>query len=127
MQIFFTRTFAVAVVLVLTATGLWAAGAEEAPAAAADKQYVTDPSTGEVVVAREYGGTITYAIAAEAKGPDTVLSGGGATFLDGAVVEKLGVADWAAPRTCSRSASMNSVFLLTRKGCWRKAGRNPTH
>ena len=39
-----TRTFAVALVLVLTATGLWATGAEEAPAAAADKQYVTDPS-----------------------------------------------------------------------------------
>ena len=30
--------------LALTATGLWAAGAEEAPAAAADKQYVTDPT-----------------------------------------------------------------------------------
>ena len=45
--------------LVLTATGLSAAGAEEGPAAAADKKYVTDPSTGKVVVAPEYGGTIT--------------------------------------------------------------------
>ena len=55
------RTFAVALVLVLTATGLWAAGAEEeAPAAAAaDKKYVTDPTTGKPVVAPEYGGTIT--------------------------------------------------------------------
>ena len=36
-------TFAVALVLALTATGLWAGGTEEAPAAAADKKYVIDP------------------------------------------------------------------------------------
>ena len=54
-------TFAVALLLVLTATGLWAAAAEEG-AAAADKKYVTDPTTGEVVVAPEYGGTLTNAI-----------------------------------------------------------------
>ena len=46
-------TFAFALVLVMTATGLWAAGAEEEPAAAADKKYVTDPSTGKVVTAPE--------------------------------------------------------------------------
>ena len=54
-------TFAVALVLILSATGLWAAGAEEEPAAAADKKYVTDPTTGKVVSAPEYGGTITWA------------------------------------------------------------------
>ncbi|MDE0023886.1 MAG: ABC transporter substrate-binding protein [Spirochaetaceae bacterium] len=98
MKIFFTRTFAVAVVLVLTATGLWAAGAEEAPAAAADKQYVTDPTTGKVVSAPEYGGTITYALSTDLPGPDTVLTGGAAAHSAGPVVEKLGAADWAAPR-----------------------------
>ena len=98
MKIFFTPTFAVALVMILTATGLWAAGAEEAPAAAPDKEMVTDPSTGKVVVAPQYGGTITYALAADIPGPDTVISGGSATFSAGAVVEKLGVADWAAPR-----------------------------
>ena len=51
-----TRSFAVALVLVLTATGIWATGAEEAPTAAAAKQYVTDPTTGKVVTAPEYGG-----------------------------------------------------------------------
>ena len=55
----FTRTFAIAMVLAVTATGLWAGGAEEEPAAAADKKYVTDPTTGKVVSAPEYGGTIT--------------------------------------------------------------------
>ena len=98
MKIFFTRTFAVALVLVLTATGLWAAGAEEAPAAAADKQYVTDPTTGKVVVAPQYGGTITYALSTDLPGPDTVLTGGAAAHSAGPVVEKLGAADWAAPR-----------------------------
>ena len=49
-------TFAIALVLALTATGLWAAGAEEEPAAAADKKYVTDPSTGKVVVAPSTAG-----------------------------------------------------------------------
>ena len=69
-------TFAVALVLALTATGLWAGGAEEEPAAAADKKYVTDPSTGKVVSAPEYGGTLTYIWKEEPAGPDTVISGG---------------------------------------------------
>ncbi len=46
-----TRPFAVALVLVLTATGLWAAAAEEEPAAAMEKEMVLDPSTGEMVEA----------------------------------------------------------------------------
>ena len=57
--ILFTRTFAVALVLTLTATGLWAAGAEEEPAAAVEKEMVLDPTTGKMVVAPQYGGTIT--------------------------------------------------------------------
>ena len=70
-------TFAIALVLVLTATGLWAGGAdEEEPAAAADKKYVTDPTTGKVVSAPEYGGTLTFALKAEWPGPDSLLSGG---------------------------------------------------
>ena len=92
------RTFAVALVLVLTATGLWAAGAEEQPAAAADKKYVTDPSTGKVVVAPQYGGTITYAQKSEPAGPDTVISGPWAQVYVGPVLEKLGIPDWATPR-----------------------------
>ena len=44
---------------VLTATGLWAAAADEEPAAAMEKEMVLDPTTGEMVSAPEYGGTIT--------------------------------------------------------------------
>ncbi|MDE0242184.1 MAG: ABC transporter substrate-binding protein [bacterium] len=91
-------TFAVALVLVLTATGLWAAGAEEEPAAAADKRYVTDPTTGKVVVAPQYGGTITIGRGDEPDGPDAVVSGPWATAYVSGVAEKLGIADWATPR-----------------------------
>ena len=49
-------------VLVLTATGLWASPAgEQEPAAAMEKEMVLDPSTGKMVSAPEYGGTLTYA------------------------------------------------------------------
>ena len=91
-------TFAVALVLVLSATGLWAAGAEEEPAAAADKRYVTDPTTGKVVVAPQYGGTITIGRGDEPDGPDAVVSGPWATAYVSGVSEKLAIADWATPR-----------------------------
>ena len=59
MLIVHTRTFAVALVLILTATGLWASGADEEPASAAEKEMVLDPTTGEMVEAPQYGGTLT--------------------------------------------------------------------
>ncbi len=47
--------------MALAATGVWASpAAEEAPAAAMEKEMVMDPSTGEMVTAPEYGGTLTY-------------------------------------------------------------------
>ena len=60
---FFKMGLTVVCGLVLTATGLWAAGGSDSDdsAAAADKTYVTDPTTGKVVTAPEYGGTLTYA------------------------------------------------------------------
>ena len=83
-----TRTFAVALVMVMIATGLWAAGAEEAPAAAADKQYVTDPTTGEVVEAPRYGGTLIFTRVSAIHQPH---------FVSG-FLEKLSVADWGIDR-----------------------------
>ena len=99
MRILFRMTFAVALVLVLTATGLWADGAEEEPAAAADKQYVTDPTTGKVVSAPEYGGTLT------AGNTSTIGSGGPNDPYFGnpwgpatAVNERLGIGNWGIDR-----------------------------
>ena len=97
MKIFFARTFAVALVLTLTATGLWATGAEEEPAAAADKKYVTDPATGKVVVAPQYGGIITYSQGYNPPSPDVYIHHDAAEAL-GVVVETLAIADWALDR-----------------------------
>ena len=95
----FRKCLAVLIGLALAATGLWAAGEEEgSTAAAADKKYVTDPSTGKVVSAPEYGGTITFARKEEPAGPDTVISGVWAQAYAAPVVEKLVIADWATPR-----------------------------
>ena len=98
MKILFTRTFAVALVLVLTATGLWAGGAdEEGSAAAADKKYVTDPSTGKVVVAPQYGGTISIVMSTIPPNIDPYIVYNAGSVISG-VNEKLGVTDWALDR-----------------------------
>ena len=95
----FRKCLAVLIGLALAATGLWAAGEEEgSTAAAADKKYVTDPTTGKVVVAPEYGGTITFAQKEEPASPDAIISGGWAQAIAAGVVEKLAIADWATPR-----------------------------
>ena len=94
----FTRTFAIALVLAMTATGLSAGGAdEEGPAAAADKKYVTDPTTGKPVIAPEYGGTITYVMKEEPSHVDAPLDLHGQAIAK-LVVEWLALPDWAAPR-----------------------------
>ena len=95
-----TKTFAVALVLVMTATGLWAAGAEEEPAAAADKKYVTDPSTGQVVPAPEYGGTMTQVMRWDpaSRRPDAHIGGGGTLNILSGVIEKLAMTNWAIDR-----------------------------
>ena len=99
MKLFFSRTFAVAVVLVLTATGLWAAGADEEPAAAAEKEMVLDPSTGKMVTAPEYGGTITYGRVSWAAHSDVWYISGWASHNIGLVNEALGIGNWAIDRS----------------------------
>ena len=110
-----TRSFAVALVLVLTATGIWAAGAEEEPAAAADKQYVTDPTTGKVVGAPQYGGILT---AAHTQGGSTGAPNDpyfGNPWGPGAVVnERLGIGNWGIDRDVfDFSSSYLPVSILT--------------
>ena len=106
-----TRIFAVALVLVLTATGVWAAGAEEAPAAAADKKYVTDPSTGKVVSAPEYGGTFAHAVRNEPSSIADTWFQPAAAVVVAAVAERLGVPDWAVDR--DEYAHTSEITLAT--------------
>ena len=91
------RTCAVALVLVLTATGLWAAAAEEQPAAVAEKEMVLDPTTGKMVTAPEYGGTITWGAKASYDEITDPWWGGAAHVISG-VNEPLAVSDWAISR-----------------------------
>ncbi len=64
----------------------------------AAQKYVTDPTTGEVVTAPEYGGTITHAFVAEHQNPDVTLSGVWGNMFFSGVLEKLGTPNWGIDR-----------------------------
>ncbi|MDE0025539.1 MAG: ABC transporter substrate-binding protein [Spirochaetaceae bacterium] len=99
MKVFIARTFAVALVLILSATGLWAgAGTEEAPAAAMEKEMVTDPTTGKMVTAPQYGGTLTFPYALIGETTDPFFTGGYAGMLIGGVNQNLAVPNWGLDR-----------------------------
>ena len=97
--IFIKTGLAVLCGLILTATGLWAAGGSDSDdsASAAEKEMVRDPSTGEMVTAPEYGGTLTQATASNVKVFDTFLAWPPYN-VSRVVVEKLGSVDWAIDR-----------------------------
>ena len=60
-------------------------------------KYVTDPTTGKVVSAPEYGGTMTFAVKLEPAHTDMLFSAGAARGVDG-VAEKLGMVNWGIDR-----------------------------
>ena len=95
----FLRTFlAVLFGFVLTATGVWASPAgEEEPAAAMEKEMVMDPTTGKMVTAPEYGGTLTYPYVIEFES-DPFVVGGAAAYLIGSVNENLARPNWGLAR-----------------------------
>ena len=123
MKIFFARTFAIALVLILSATGLWAAGAEEEPAAAADKKYVTDPTTGKAVTAPEYGGTITYGEVSWVANID--LWYGDAHASIGLVNEMLAIGDWGIDRDVWDWRLQADTPLWTFKGLLAESWETP--
>ena len=61
------------------------------------KKYVTDPTTGKVVSAPEYGGTLTFAAQQLPENADTWYGPNAFAFVTG-VNEKLAIPDWATPR-----------------------------
>ena len=96
----FLRTFlAVLLGFVLTATGVWASPAgEEEPAAALEKEMVTDPTTGKMVTAPEYGGTLTLPYFLVGDTTDYFVSGHYAGFIIDGVNELLACGDWGLDR-----------------------------
>ena len=95
----FRKILAVLFGLVLAAPGLWASPAGEAePAAAMEKEMVTDPTTGKMVTAPEYGGTLTYPYKAVSDTSDPFITGHPVEYLIGTVNEKLAWGNWAIDR-----------------------------
>ena len=74
------------------------AGEDDAAAAAAEKEMVLDPSTGEMVTAPEYGGTIRPIVALKPEGIDPYYRYT-AGFWIGLVNETLGIGDWTFDRS----------------------------
>ena len=66
-------------------------------AVAAEKKMVKDPSTGKMVTAPEYGGTLTFATMLEPAHGDPVVYGNAGLAIAG-VAEQLGLANWALDR-----------------------------
>ena len=62
------------------------------------KNYVTDPTTGKVVSAPEYGGTFTYAAKSGTAPNFDTLFHPWASLPVGGVVEQLGIVNWAIDR-----------------------------
>ena len=77
-------------------------------------KYVTDPTTGEMVEAPRYGGTLTFARKEEFKNADVVAAGAwGAGFVDG-VLEKIGFPNWGIDRDEFGFVGLNApVFAMT--------------
>ncbi len=95
----FRKILAVLFGLVLTATGLWAsAEEEEEPAAAMEKEMVMDPTTGKMVTAPEYGGTLTYPYQRIGDNQDPFFAGQEPGWLIDGVNEKLAYGNWALDR-----------------------------
>ena len=83
-------------VLTLAAGMAWAA-AETEQAVSMDKEMVLDPTTGEMITAPEYGGTLTYALRGDPPNPDTFYRHPPA-MVAALVVEKLGMANLGVDR-----------------------------
>ena len=82
----------------LVATVTFASGESDQPAAAAEKEMVLDPSTGEMVTAPEYGGTISVIANFKNEGIDPFYRYTSGVWLS-LTNEKLGGVDWAFDRS----------------------------
>ena len=91
----------------LVATVTFASGESDQPAAAAEKEMVLDPSTGEMVTAPEYGGTIRLLVNFKPEGIDPYFNYTAGMWI-GLVNEKPGIGDWAFDRSVY---GFNTLYL----------------
>ncbi len=87
-----TRTIqSLLLTLTLVVTAFWVGSAF------ADSHMVTDPTTGMMVTAPEYGGTLTFVMKIEPPSADPAFGAGSSRGADG-VAEKLGIMNWGIDR-----------------------------
>ena len=86
---------------ILLSLTLMVAALGVSPAVGAEKEMVTDPSTGKMVTAPEYGGTLTVVHPNLVENTDPFYSGHTIRHFIGPVNEKLGISDWALDRDIS--------------------------
>ena len=99
--------------LVATVTFAGPAGEDDEAAMAAEKEYVTDPSTGKQVLKPAYGGTITAALLTlPFDHADTWVSHAGGV-IGGAALDKLGQADWAVDRSVNKLVTYYPESVVT--------------
>ena len=113
MALRFLWFMALAFALVATVTFAGPAGEDDEAAMAAEKEYVTDPSTGKQVLKPAYGGTITAALLTlPFDHADTWVSHGGGV-IGGAALDKLGQADWAVDRSVNKLVTYYPESVVT--------------
>ena len=123
----FRKILAVLFGVILAAPGLWASPAGEAePAAAMEKEMVTDPATGKMVTAPEYGGTLTYPYVLAGENSDPFVVSGSAVFLIGGVNENLARPNWGLPNGKNSPLTGPTFLCLLSMVSWRKTGKRPT-
>ncbi len=92
----------------LLALFLMVAALGVSPAIAAEKKMVKDPSTGKMVTAPEYGGTLTFSRGPGNPAIDPYFGHPGQGPTDG-VVEKLGIMNWGVDRDVW---GLKTLFML---------------
>ena len=95
------------------------------PTAAAEKKYVTDPTTGKEVSAPEYGGTITYGRVSWSEHSDVWYISGWATHNIGLVNEMLGIGDWGIDRDVWDWRALADAPLRAWKGALAESWETP--
>ena len=98
----------------LVATVTFAA-AEAEEAAAAEKEMVLDPTTGEMITAPEYGGTLIYGRTGTGEHCDAWANSGWSHHFVGVVTEQLTIANWGIDRS-EDDLRVFSYPLSTMKG-----------
>ena len=91
------RFISMTLAFALVATAAFAAGGGE-EAAATEKEMVLDPTTGEMVSAPQYGGTIRPIVNFKSEGIDPYFHNTAGLWIS-LVSEKLGGVDWAFDRS----------------------------